>query len=104
MMNFVLKMMNFVVPSKEGLAAQDGNRAEGAALVLTGEGCVEVCDHKGAIAAYETALALDVNDAELTQSFLTGISDGKKELQLAVDTANSLFKQGKAAVAEQVID
>ena len=57
-------------------------------------------DHKGAIAAYEAAVALDVNDAERTASYKLGVTSARDAMSAAVEEARGHLTGGQSAVSE----
>jgi tetratricopeptide (TPR) repeat protein len=68
-------------------AAVESAKHEAAEYVSTGQGCMSSHDYNGAIAAYQAAMALDVNDGELAASFQDCLTAARDALAAAVDTA-----------------
>ena len=62
---------------------------------------MEVFDHKGAIAAFEKAAALDANSAELLASYTSAVETGKTALASALSEAQKQLAEGKAVVSTQ---
>ena len=58
-------------------------------------------DHQGAIAAYEAAAALDVNDAERTSSYTLGVETARNAMAAAVVAAREKLADGQSAVSRQ---
>jgi tetratricopeptide (TPR) repeat protein len=90
--------------AQEGKTAQDTARAEARKQVELAERCMADHNHKPAIAAYEAAVALDVNSKELTESYKAGVeaaNAAQVALVAAIAAAVGKLEEGQAAVAEK---
>ena len=82
-------------------AAVDSAKQEAEEHVSTGQNCMTSHDYSGAIAAYQAAMALDVNDDELAASFQAGLTAARNALAAAVDTARGRLAHGQSSVAAE---
>ena len=95
------RVQTSLASAEASLAAQEAARAEAAEHVSTAEACMSSKDHKGAIAAYEAAAALDVNDAERTSSYTEGVKTARDAMSAAVEGACGHRTDGQSAVSGQ---
>ena len=95
------RVQTSLAAAEASLAAQGVARAEAAEHVATAEACMSTKDHKGAIAAYEAAAALDVNDAERTSSYTSGAESARSAMDAAVEEARGHRADGQSAVSSQ---
>ena len=88
-------------PAKSGFDAQQTARAQASEHEAAAENCMLLHNHKGAISAYEKAIVLDVNSAELTAKYQNGLVAAEAAIAAAVEQAEELFVDGETAVDEQ---
>lgn len=85
--------------AEAALAEVEAAKEEAAGFVSTGQSCMSSHDYNGAIAAYEAAIALDVNDNELAGSFQAGLTVARAALAAAVETARGRLADGESSVS-----
>ncbi len=95
------RVQKSLATAEGSLAAQEAARAEAAEHVATAEACMSSQDHKGAIAAYGAAAALDVNDAERTSSYASGVDSARGAMGAAWKKASEHRADGQSAVSSQ---
>eukprot|EP01043_Picozoa_sp_COSAG02_P044231 COSAG02_NODE_3932_length_6026_cov_5.753838_6_plen_783_part_00 len=86
--------------AQAGLAAQQKARAEAEGLVAAAEACMVARDHEGAIAAYQAAVGLDVNQTTLSTSYAEGVAAAKAAMADAIEAAKAELKAGESAMGE----
>ena len=95
------RVQTLLAAAEASLAAQEAARAEAAEHFSTAEACMSSKDHKGAIAAYEAAAALDVNDAKRTSSYTEGLQTARDAMSAAMEEARGHRTDGQSAVSGQ---
>jgi hypothetical protein len=95
------RLQESLATAEAGLAAQEAARQEAAAHLATAEQCLESHNHNGAIAAYEAAMALDVNDDAFSAAYKSGLAGAQDALAVAVDAARAKLAEGEAAVSSE---
>ena len=88
-----------LVASQKALSDQDSARAVASALVERAENALVTSQYTVAIEAYEAASRLDVNDAEMTASFLVQVADIQVSLHAAREAARSQLTEGHRVLA-----
>lgn len=93
------RLQESLVSAETALAAEKSAKQEAADLVSSAETSMLSHDYIGAIAAHEAALALDVNDDDLTARFQAGLKAAQDAQASANDAARAKLSEGESAVS-----
>ena len=81
--------------AEAGLAAQRAARVQGEEHVSTGDQCMETKNYVGAVEAYDAAVALDVNDAQLTERYQAAAAKARQAHADALSAAQLKLEEGR---------